>query len=545
MSTVLEPALPAFDPDDIRLGTPDDWAPSATRRGQRQLKGLIALSGLAAIWYLSWLLQPGRVGNPWLYGLLVAAEVFNVSQAIGFWWTLTGRRRGKAERLRAALPADTEVDVFIPTYSEPVEVVEATVARAVALTGYRAKVWVLDDGDRPAMAELADRWGAGYITREVHSGAKAGNINHALTVTDAPFVAVLDCDHVPLEHFLEATLPDFADERVAFVQTPQYYANHRESPIAGASWSQQAIFFGAIAQAKDRHDAMFCTGTNVVFRREALESVGGFPTNSLTEDFELSVHLHEEGWKSTYVGETLAQGLGPEDMASYVSQQHRWARGCLSALPRVLTSRLPLRKRLQFLLSSTYFFSGFTVLVYMSLPLMALLFGVQPLAQISSDQFLLHFAPYYGLCLYTLVRAGQGSFNFSAFALASASFWIHMHACYRWLLRRPSRFVVTPKQGSAARQPRAVAPALVVIALLVGASVFGLARDMSPGTVNNVGFAFLHICVLAAGVWPALVKGQGKRVVDAVEPVVDLRDGHTRPQLTLITSSDVDSRATA
>lgn len=70
---------------------------------------------------------------------------------------------------------------------------------------------------------------------------------------------------------------------------------------------------------------MFCCGTNVVFRRTALESVGGFPENSVTEDFELSVWFHEAGWRSSYVPEVLASGLGPEDLGSYVTQQHRWS----------------------------------------------------------------------------------------------------------------------------------------------------------------------------------------------------------------------------
>ncbi len=221
-------------------------------------------------------------------------------------------------------------------------------------------------------------------------------------------------------------------------------------------------------------------------------------------------------------------------MASYVSQQHRWARGCLSAIPRILRSKLPFRLRLQYLLSSAYFLSGFTVLVYMMLPVMYILFGLQPLAQITSDQFLMHFAPYYALSLYALTRAGRGSFKFSAFALASASFWIQIHAFYRWIFRRPSRFVVTPKQGSDSRQPRAVAPALAMIAVLVGASVYGLARSVDPGTVNNVGFAMLHVSVLSAGVWPALVKGQGKR---EVEKVIDITDSK-RPHLSLVNGGE-------
>src|SRR6185437_10538769 len=120
-------------------------------------------------------------------------------------------------------------------------------------------------------------------------------------------------------------------------------------------WAQQALFFGPIARGKDALGAMFCAGTNVVFRRSALMAAGGFPEKSLTEDFQLSITLHELGWRSAYVPEVLALGLGPEDMASYVSQQLRWSRGCLAALPSVLASRLPLRQRLQYLLSSMYF----------------------------------------------------------------------------------------------------------------------------------------------------------------------------------------------
>src|SRR3546814_11748560 len=81
------------------------------------------------------------------------------------------------------------------------------------------------------------------------------------------------------------------------------------------------------------------------FRRSALDDVGGFPEQSVTEDFQLSVALNERGWRAAYVAEVLAQGLGPEDMASYASQQQRWARGCLAAIPHNLPHKLPLRHK--------------------------------------------------------------------------------------------------------------------------------------------------------------------------------------------------------
>ena len=150
------------------------------------------------------------------------------------------------------------------------------------------------------------------------------------------------------------------------------------------------------------------------------------PTNSLTEDFELSIHLHEKGWDSAYMPDVLSRGLGPEDTAAYVSQQQRWARGCLSGLPRAMRAKLPFKKKAQYLLSGLYFLSGWTVLIYMSFPVVAPAGRGQPIGGINAPEFLLHFAPYFAIALTTAALAGAGSYTFSAFALAAANFWIHM-----------------------------------------------------------------------------------------------------------------------
>ncbi len=486
---------------DSRLRRPA-WSAAAPHSGRRRwIRLLLCAMVPLALFYFAWLLTPERVGHPLLYALLVLAELFNAAQALGFWWTCSRERRWRRPVWNGAPPA---VDVFVPVYDEPVSVVEPTIRAATAMTGAEVTVHLLDDGDSDEMAALASRHGAGYLRRSERSGAKAGNINHALDRTEAPYVVVLDCDHVPEPHFLEATLGCFSDERVAFAQAPQYYANWDRGEIPAAAWGQQALFFGPIARGKDAHDAMFCCGTNVVFRRAALEGVGGFPLDSVTEDFELSIRLHERGWRSRYVPEVLAHGLGPEDMASYVSQQQRWSRGCLAALPTVLRSALPLRLKVQYLLSASFFLSGWTVLVYMTFPIVRLLTGAQPLAATSADQFLAHFAPYFGLSLLVVTVLGGGAYTFKAFALQAASFWIHVQSTILTLLGRRGGFVVTPKEGAEGRQPRAVAPALVAIAALCAVGAYGLLRDRDPATLNNVAFAGLHVCVLAAGVWPAL-----------------------------------------
>jgi cellulose synthase (UDP-forming) len=497
----LEPNL--VEPDDPRLGAADWRGPAEWRSVQRRLRLLIPLNIALALWYFEWLLRPGRVGNPVLYGLLIAAELFNLVQAVGFWWTtLHGRDRDPAPPWSGPLP---RVDVLIPVYNEPLDVVAPSVYAAVGLRGARVSVHLLDDAGRDDLAELARRTGASYQRRSGNHGAKAGNLNHALRRTDAPFVVVFDCDHVPDERFLEHTLGFMTRDDVAYVQTPQYYANAGRGTLAAAAWSQQALFFGGIARGKDGLDAMFCCGTNVLFRRAALESAGGFPESSLTEDFELSVVLHEQGWHSVYVNEVLAQGLGPEDMASYVSQQQRWARGCLSALPLLVKAELPWRVRQQYLLSSMFFLSGWTFALYMALPVIRIFFGDQPLAGATADQFLVHFAPYFCVSLAAVAVAGAGVYTFNAFALLIANFSVQILATLFVLTRRRGRFVVTAKRGGDGPQPVTVLPALLVMAVLLSAIGYGLDQSVTAGTLNNVAFACLHLSVLLAGSWSAIV----------------------------------------
>ena len=489
-------------PWDVRLRRPS-WQPVPSGISVRvRIRFLAALGLPLGVWYYTWLFNPTHVGTPVMYAFLIVAEVMNLIQAFGFWWTCGNERarepRGPSQRVA--------VDVFIPVYKEPAEIVDLTVAAAVGLRGAEARVWILDDGNDDAIRDLATRYGVGYIRRAEHKGAKAGNINHALGKTSAPLLAIFDCDQVPDPGFFEATLGYMEDPEIAIVQTAQYYANTDHSRITAAAQKQQEMFYGTICRGKDALGAMFCCGSNVVLRRSALEGVGGFPTNSLTEDFQLSIHLHELGWKSVYVPMVLASGLGPEDAAAYVSQQLRWARGCLSGIPYLLRANLPLPVKTQYLLSGIHWLSGWTLVIYLSFPVVRLLGGGQPLNRINAAEFLLHFGPWYALALVVLIVASNGSVSFRSIALSAASFWIHVLASILTILRRKGSFVVTPKTAAAARQPRAVWPALAAVAILVGASIYGLSQNHRATTINNVSFAAIHVTLLMTACWPALQK---------------------------------------
>ncbi len=495
---------------DPRLADPG-WGEHPLGSPRRAtLRLLLLANATAAVWYFAWLLNPDRIGDALLYGLLLCAELFNLVQAGGFWWTITRQRRCHPTQ---GVPPDTRVDVLVPRYDEPEEIVGPVLEAACRLRGARVNVMLLDDGNDPLMKQLAARIGVGYLAREDNRGAKAGNINNALLHTSAPYVAVFDCDHVPHPDFLVETLGVLvADPKLAFAQTPQHYANAETNEVAAAAWAQQALFFGCIARGKDARGSMFCCGTNVVFRRKALAR--GFPEDSVTEDFLLALRLHERGWRSVYLPVVLAQGLGPEDTASYIGQQLRWARGCLGAIPATLRARLPLRTKLQYLLSSMYFLTGWTVLIYMTLPVVRILTGRQPLAAANADQFLVHFGPYFALALTTVAVSGAGRYTFRAFALAAGTFWVHIAATLAVLARRKGRFVVTPKAASGGRQPLAVWPTLLAIAVLAGSAAYGLTRSHGPAMLNNVAFASVHVCILLTGVSAALRSARGRSIAD-------------------------------
>ncbi len=511
----------AMRKDDVRRETPVEFSAEQWTSIDRRLRILIPIGATFSVFYLLWLLVPQRVGNPYLFGALITAQIFNFFQGIGFMWTVWPRRqRPPFPALVGPPPA---VDVFIPVYNEPLDVVAPVVAAAGEIRGGVVNVYLLDDAGRPELEDLAEQWGARYIHRTDNRAAKAGNLNHALAFAEAPFVAIFDCDHVPDPGFLEATLGGMEDPDVAVVQTPQYYSNAHTGRLAAAASSQQELFFGPIARGKDTLGAMLCCGTNFLVRRAALDEVGGFPVEGLIEDVELSIKLQQAQWKIVYLNKVLARGLGPEDMSAYVSQQQRWARGCVYAIGLVIRRALPLRIRLQYLHSCLFFLTGWTILLYLSLPVIFIFTGVQPFSGSTSSQMLLYFAPYYFISLIVVAAAGGGSYTFEAYCLYIANFWIQIAATVFVVTGSNMTWVVTAKQSSQQREPGSVVPALVTVGVLAVTAVYGIASGLTSAVANNLAFAAMYAAVMLFGIWPALASAPAPSVagpdsdVDAAE----------------------------
>ncbi len=292
-------------------------------------------------------------------------------------------------RLRGMDPADLPaVDVMIATYDEPLDVLERSVAGALAIDwpADRLRVHVLDDGRRDWLRDFAAQKGVTYLTRADNAHAKAGNINAAIARTDAPFFLVLDADFVPQRRILYRALGFFADEGVGIVQIPHNFFNndpmqanlamHRTLP------DDQRLFFDAIMPGRDGWDCAFCCGSNAITRRAAIEAVGGgLPTGSITEDMLLTLAMLRKGFVTRYLNERLAIGLAPESLAAFFVQRARWARGAMQILflrDGPLGPGLRLPQRLLFL--PTHWLSqSLSQTAAMSVPAIYLWTGLLPL----------------------------------------------------------------------------------------------------------------------------------------------------------------------
>ncbi len=435
------------------------------------------LAVIALAWGLAYLVW--RVGFTWhgsqpvLYGLLLASEIFGLIMLASF--TFLAWRVPVSER--PAIGWRPTVDVFVCTYDEGLDVLGATLVGCARIT-YPHATWVLDDGRRPDVRDLAERYGAHYLTRPTNEHAKAGNVNHALDHTTGQLVLVLDADHVPQPDILDATVGYFDDPSVALVQTPHDFGNLDSFQHFETGRHDQSMFFEVIMPGKDRHDAAFWCGSAAVILRHALLSIGGIATETVAEDFHTTIRLHGQGWHTRYHDETLVQGLAPHDLASFLLQRDRWARGNLAVLRTaenpVVAPGLSLSQRVSYSSSLLGYFVPLQRLTMLAVLVSMLVTGRLPLHG-APWQFALFWLPWMALNLAAsaaLCRGQASLWDGSYSTLLTTG--IFTRAAFVVLHPFRASFEVTPKDGiddggwTALRQLRLVlATALVLAASLV------------------------------------------------------------------------------
>ena len=285
-----------------------------------------------------------------------------------------------------------KVDVLICTYNEDEDILEPTILGALAINYRNFRVWVCDDGKRQWLKEFCEQHGVHYLIRADGSHAKAGNINAALKVLGSldekpDFVAILDADFVPMSDFLTRALALTREPDVGIVQTPQNFFNPDpvQSNLAlSRVWpDEQRFFFDTVMASKDAWGVAFCCGTSSVIRFDALQSIGGFPTDSVTEDYLLTLRLREKGFRTVYLNEVLSLGLAPEGLKEYYGQRSRWCLGavqicCGRSSPLNFRNKLPLIDRISLVDTFLFWSASHTMrLLAFVVPALFLLFGVQ------------------------------------------------------------------------------------------------------------------------------------------------------------------------
>ncbi|HEX9036392.1 MAG TPA: glycosyltransferase [Ktedonobacterales bacterium] len=448
-------------------------APGMATRREAIVTSLLAVAvGVTTIDYLTWRIE---VSNWTFFGViaapLLAAEVFGALHTLGLQYTIWPKPPLKITHTDD--PTRRPIFILIPTVNEGVTVLRPTVqaaleARDQYLTAFpHGEVvialcndgWVAGAPDWRDVESLAQRMGVTCVTRAQGGGAKAGNLEYArqtLGATGEALIVVFDADQIAHPDFLLKTAPWFTDRTIGWVQTGQYYRN-LDQPVARWAHDQQALFYKVLCPGKSAHNAAFICGTNVMIQAAALDEIGGLPQDSVTEDFAASIRLHSR-WRSVFLTDVLATGLGPMDWPSYLKQQRRWAIGTLSVLrvhwrDIILPRRggLTLEQRIQYALACTHYLSGLRDLIFIISPLVFLATGIPAVRAATLGQFLWHFLPFWIASQAAFWYAGSGKTGLRGIVIGFGSFPALIQATWTVIFGGRSGFMVTSKRRASPR----------------------------------------------------------------------------------------------
>ncbi|MEC4719800.1 UDP-forming cellulose synthase catalytic subunit [Noviherbaspirillum sp. CPCC 100848] len=463
--------------------------------------------------------------------LLLFAEIYTwIILVLGYVQTSWPLRRGPTP-----LPDDDRVwptvDVFIPTYNEPLKVVMPTVYAALGIDWPRDKIniYLLDDGRRDEFRRFAAEAGIGYIIRPDNFHAKAGNLNHAMTKTSGEYIAIFDCDHIPTRSFLQATMGWFVrDPKLALLQTPHHFFSpdpfERNLGLFRSMPNEGELFYGVIQDGNDLWNATFFCGSCAVIKRGPLEQVGGIAVETVTEDAHTALKLQRLGYRSAYINLPQAAGLATESLSAHIGQRIRWARG-MAQIFRLdnpfLGKGLNWAQRICYGNAMLHFLNGGPRLIFLTAPLAFLLFHAYVI-----------YTPAISVILYVLPHMVHANITNSRIQGSHRhSFWAEVYeTVLAWYIVRPTtvalldphkgKFNVTAKGGLVEKNYfdwTISLPYLIIVGLNLLGFVVGIGRiiwgpaDEIPTTLLNLFWTGYNVLLLGAAISVASETKQVRR----------------------------------
>ena len=429
--------------------------------------------------------------------LLFAVEAFGFAESVVLFVNLMGMR----DHPLPDIPADRypDVDIFIATYNEPTELLRKTVNGCRHLKYpdlSKVHIWICDDNRRTAMHELADEMGVGYFDRPDNKGAKAGNLNHALSLTSAPYIVTLDADMIPKSDFLLKTIPYFVDfemeneklpeeERchLGLLQTPQCFydpdvfqhALYSEKRVP----NEQDFFYRTIEPAKTSTNSVIYGGSNTVLSRKALGDCGGFYTESITEDFATGLLIESKGYVSLALPEPLASGQTPHTFREHIKQRTRWGRGVIVTARKLKIWKLPglsFLQKISYWSSVVYWYSPVKNMIYMISPLVFATFAL-PVFRCNWLELLVYWLPMFILQDTSLRVNSRKKISLKWSGIYETSVMPHLLVpiIKEFLGISLSQFNVTDKSKKSTVRKKDV-KAMVPFLMLIGFSAAGIVR---------------------------------------------------------------------
>jgi cellulose synthase/poly-beta-1,6-N-acetylglucosamine synthase-like glycosyltransferase len=434
---------------------------------------------IAAIAYLAyaadWTFTASRSPAVWIGSLLLLAlEAVALALAVSYAFEILDvlGRRGPRHRELPQPHRFPMVALQVPTYNEPVEVVRPTLESLAQLDYPNLLVQVVDNNTNdPALwrplqelcTELGPRFE--FLHLDPWPGFKAGALNEATRrlPAEVEIVGIVDADYVVRPGFLRAVIAHFEDQSVGFVQTSQHYREWQDNAYLRGLFYSYRYFFDVTMPARDHRNAIIFCGTMGLIRRAALERIGGWNEECVTEDAEASLRMLGSGWRGVYDSRAWGEGMMPLDFDGLKKQRHRWALGGIQILRVHWRELLPFTQhrlrltrgqRIHYLLGSVQWFSdlvtaAFTVLLIATAIAIATHHRL-PLRQLTGSVLVvpvLFLLTGSARAVWAMRRTTDARWGDSVRALRCwfALSWVVAMACARGLVRSHAEFLRTPK----------------------------------------------------------------------------------------------------
>lgn len=450
-------------------------------------KILIISNSIVSLVYIMWRITTLSYYSVLSFILSVAlliAEIMGLMQFFTFQYLFMKKYQVEIKTLNDFGNNDMpNVDILICTYNEGVNLLEKTIAAAKNITYPvgKMKIYVCDDGRRNEVKALCKDYNVGYITRDSNEGAKAGNINNALTKTTGELFAVLDADMLPKKNFLERTIGYFIDENVAFIQTPQVYYNQDmyQYNLKRKVPNEQDFFMRDIQDARASINAVLHVGTNAIFRKRCVLEIGGYPTSSITEDMAVGMLLQEKKFRTIFINEVLVLGLSASTFTDLVQQRDRWCRGNIQVIREynpLFRKGLTIGQKIAYFDGVLYWFSSIQKMIYVISPLIYLLFAII-IINTTMDKLILYYVPFIlgQLLIFSAISPKTRNIKWAHFYEIAMAPHITF-SVIKEIFMLKIKFNVTPKEQTYEKahfQARIVMPHIVLAALTILSWIIG------------------------------------------------------------------------